>query len=484
LAGGEFTLVTGFEADLDWLDSDGTNTCLAASGLFVSANCRARPNLMGDLTARVGWAYGQFNHSLLYAKAGAAFIHNQADITTNATESFVALPPQVTSARSSKLGWTIGAGVEHAIAPAWSVKLEYDYAEFGEQNVAIPQGIVQVVPGNPATYFLTPAGTTRMNQNFQQVKLGLNYKIGADPGARWGSAPAAFPVKAPVMAEVEAGARYWYSSGKFQKDLGSTTDPALANILNSRLTYDSTANAGEFFGRVEIPLNMFVKGNIGLGSLSGGHLYDEDWVIFGGTVPYSNTLSEPVKGTIDYATLDLGYDFFRGAGYKLGAFVGYNFYKENKSAYGCSQIANPLSDCVPAIPSSVLVISEDGVWKSARVGVSDEVMIADRFKLGADVAYLPYVTFNGTDDHVLRNLISPESGTGRGVQLEGILSYLVTDRFSLGFGGRYWAMWTTKDAITEFGGAPCPCQTLPAKTDRYGVFVQAAYRFDTLPLFR
>jgi hypothetical protein len=70
------------------------------------------------------------------------------------------------------------------------------------------------------------------------------------------------------------------------------------------------------------------------------------------------------------------------------------------------------------------------------------------------------------------------------VQLEGILSYLVTDQFSLGVGGRYWAMWTTKDAITEFGGAPCPCQTLPAKTDRYGVFVQAAYRFDTRPMFR
>ena len=62
--------------------------------------------------------------------------------------------------------------------------------------------------------------------------------------------------------------------------MGSTADPV--NILNSRLTYDSTASADEFFGRVEIPLNIFVKGNVGLGSLSGGHLYDEDWVIFGG----------------------------------------------------------------------------------------------------------------------------------------------------------------------------------------------------------
>jgi hypothetical protein len=147
------------------------------------------------------------------------------------------------------------------------------------------------------------------------------------------------------------GRRALHSIGKFQKDLGSTADPALANILNSRLTYDSTANAGEFFGRVEIPLNIFVKGNIGLGSLSGGHLYDEDWVIFGRAVPYSNTLSEPVRGTIDYATLDLGYDFFRGAGYKLGVFVGYNYYQEKKNAYGCSQIANPFSIASPPFPA-------------------------------------------------------------------------------------------------------------------------------------
>jgi hypothetical protein len=33
--------VFGLETGLDWLDSDGTNTCLAASGLFVSANCHA-----------------------------------------------------------------------------------------------------------------------------------------------------------------------------------------------------------------------------------------------------------------------------------------------------------------------------------------------------------------------------------------------------------------------------------------------------------
>ena len=67
--------------------------------------------MMGDLTARVGWAYAR-NHSLLYAKGGAAVIRNHVDITTNATENFVGLPPQTTSSTFTRAGWTIGAGVD------------------------------------------------------------------------------------------------------------------------------------------------------------------------------------------------------------------------------------------------------------------------------------------------------------------------------------------------------------------------------------
>jgi opacity protein-like surface antigen/outer membrane protease len=473
--------VVGVEADASWLTSDGTNTCLAFSGLFVSANCRARPNMIGDLTGRIGWAYGYSNHSLLYIKGGAAFVRNQINIETNATASFVGLAPLSTSSSFTKVGWTVGAGVEHAITPAWSVKLEYDYVGLSGETVATPPGLVQPIPGVNLFNF-TPVGTTRVTQNFQELNLGLNYKLGIDPSAGWGPASSSvFPVKAPVMVvapgwELEVGTRYWYSRGTFQKDLGSTTNPASANILNSRLTYNTTADSLELFGRLEAPQNVFMKGNIGGGSLLSGHMNDEDWVLFGGTVAYSNTLSDPVQGDIDYATLDFGYDFFREPGYKLGAFVGYNYYKETKSAYGCMQIANTLSDCAPAIPSSVLVITEDDIWKSFRVGVNGDIMITDRFKLGADVAYLPYVQFNGTDDHILRALTIQEKGAGTGLQLESILSYLITDQVSAGVGGRYWSMWTTKDAIADFAGAPCPCQTQPANTERYGVFFQVAGR--------
>jgi opacity protein-like surface antigen len=471
--------VLGAEADISALDSDGTNTCLAFSGYFVSATCRSRPDLTATFTARLGYAFGPSGRTLFYAKGGAAWMHNNIEVTNNA---FPGAFPGVTgldaNSTVSQLGWTVGGGVEHALTPAWSLRLEYDYLGFGNAIVATPTGFLQAPPGGSCCLVIAP-GTTSVNQNVHQAKLGLNYTFGADPVASWDRR-----IDGPVLDsgwEMDVGGRYWYSSGRFQKDLGNDVIAANATSLASRLTYVSNANSGELYGRLETPSNLFVKGFVGGGSYASGTLNDEDWLLFFGppttVVPYSNTLSSPVTGAIAYATVDAGYDFMRGPGYKLGSFIGYNYYADNKSAFGCAQIANSLSDCVPAIPNSILGITENDKWQSLRVGVAGELMVFDRLKLSGDLAYLPYVRFDGTDNHVLIPSISPESGTGRGVQLEAILSYFVSQQLSLGAGARYWAMWTSNDAITNYNGAPCPCQTLPAKTERYGGFLHASYRF-------
>ena len=95
--------------------------------------------------------------------------------------------------------------------------------------------------------------------------------------------------------------------------------------------------------------------------------------------------------------------------------------------------------------------------------------------LVADAAYLPYVAFDGTDDHILRNLVSPEDGEGIGVQLEATLSYALTDAFSIGVGGRYWAMWTTQGTV-NFGGTGT---IIPMRyaAEQALLLVQGSYRF-------
>jgi opacity protein-like surface antigen len=476
-------VVLGVETDADAMSADGSGTCFASSGFFISANCRVRPVAGGSFTGRLGIAIGPAGRMLLYAKGGAAWLDERTDITSNG-----ALPYAPISLDGVRWGWTAGAGVERALTPAWSLRLEYDYANFGDVGMATPTSYLQVLPPLPNGYIATAAGTTNVSQSLQTVKLGLNYKLGTDPDARWQPSASDYHLRgtadAPFVpdAEIEVGGRVWYSSGRFQKDLATTSSQTLTGLLVSRLTYDTSAATGELFARVDSPSNIFVKGFIGGGKIVSGNMHDEDWAAFDGQVPYSNTLSN-VTGDLAYGTFDVGYSVFRGPSANVGGFVGFNYYQEDKSAYGCSQIANPYSDCVPAVPNSTLAITENDKWYSLRVGLNGVVTIADRLKLTADAAYLPYVAFRGADNHLQRtdvsNTVSPESGAGQGVQLEAILAYAFSNSFSVGAGGRYWAMWAPS-AYTNIFGTPCPCQGLPVRTERYGAFLQASYKIDGL----
>jgi opacity protein-like surface antigen len=482
--------VLGVEADISAMNASGTNTCLASSGFFFSANCGVHQNGLGSLTGRVGYAAGPAGLTLFYAKGGAAWLSEQIDITTN-IPAYTGLATPTASLDGSRWGWTVGAGVEQALAPAWSVKMEYDYANFGSVDAPTPASYVQRVPGAPFV-FSTPPGISSTSQNIHSFKVGMNMKLGQDAYARWDGlddyhlrGSQAVDERSSI-GEVEIGSRVWYSSGRFQKDLGGSADQSQSNNLISRLTYENTAASGEIFGRIDGVSNVFLKGFVGGGTLLNGKMHDEDWSLFNGfsLVPYSNTVSNPVKGSIGYGTADVGYNFLHGPGFKVGGFVGYNYYTENKSAYGCTQIANANSDCVPALPSSVLGITENDKWNSIRIGLNGVVTLWDRVTLTGDAAYLPYVSFTGVDNHLLRtdqtSTISPESGQGQGVQLEAILAYAVTPQLNVGAGGRYWAMWATTDATTNGFSQGCPCQTLPARTERYGGFLQASYKLDGL----
>ena len=367
--------VLGVEGDVSGSISDGSATCLASSGFFISANCRVHQGLGGSLTGRVGWAAGAQGRTLIYAKGGGAVLQERIDITSNR------LIFPATTFDGTRWGWTVGGGVERAITPAWSFRLEYDYAQFGALNVATPQSFN---PGSAAAQqrlsshcgrhdLGQPEPANRQGRLELQDRCGRRCEISADG---IGLSPERDDRCAGVIPgiEVEIGGRTWYSSGRYQKDLGGTTDQAQQNLLVSRLTYDTTAASGEVFGRVDTSQNVFLKGFVGGGKILSGNMHDEDWLIFNGTVPYSNTLST-VSGDIGYATVDVGYSFFRGPSAKVGGFVGYNYFRENKSAYGCVQIANRFSDCIPSIPNSTLGITESTKWNSFRVGVNGAVKV-------------------------------------------------------------------------------------------------------------
>jgi opacity protein-like surface antigen len=171
--------VWGIETDASLANLDGTNTCFAFSGTFVSLNCRAHTDAFGTVTGRVGWAFGPFGRSLVYGKGGLAWAHSNEDMIVNNDFGLGVVAGNSSSTSFTSLGWTIGAGTEYALTPHWTVKAEYDYMDFGKTGVTSPSTSL-LVPAPFTTAFLIPIPGTNVSQQVHSFKLGLNYKLGAD----------------------------------------------------------------------------------------------------------------------------------------------------------------------------------------------------------------------------------------------------------------------------------------------------------------
>ena len=497
-------MVYGLEAEISFPQMEGTNTCSATDAAIVNSTCRLNTDFVGNLAARLGVAVGPQDRGLVYGKTGVAWSTGSIDIATNdMLGGVLGNPVDATSASLTQWGWTIGAGAEYALSSKWSVKGEYDYTTFGDRGVTLLPTAYLDAAGTVTTTVPTRQG--QVSQDTHAVKIGLNYRI--DGGDLTGIEQEDEPRPAGHLPfGFEVGGRYWYSWGRHKYDLGfgkADNRPIISDV--SRLNYDDLqTNAGEVVGRITAPWNLFAKGFIGTGTTTNGHMNDEDFVLreelpgggFGPTVPYTNALLGGIRGGMPwYGTIDVGYDWWRTNGYRFGTYVGYNYFRESLGAYGCVQLINPLGPCGPGgggaiAPTGHAVISQDGRWQSLRLGAETEFYLAPRFKVSADAAYLPYVTVDAADNHFSGNTatvasVNPMTGTGVGTQLEVMFSYDVTDRWSVGVGGRYWAMWTTNasDRRTydrERGGpqASQPPIDIKLESERTGLLGQVLYKFD------
>ena len=78
------------------------------------------------LSLRLGVAV---DHALFYVKGGGAYGSFQYTFIDAADfHDF--------DVNSTKFGWLVGAGLEYAITDNWTAKVEYDYLNFGSNNVA------------------------------------------------------------------------------------------------------------------------------------------------------------------------------------------------------------------------------------------------------------------------------------------------------------------------------------------------------------
>ena len=111
-------------------------------------------------TARLGYLFAP--QVLGYVKGGGAW-------TRTDTQVYITLPTTFLSesATADRSGWTVGGGIEWMFAPSWSVFAEYNYMDFGRQNINFTAG--------PGTFGSPTTVSTRLTM--QTALAGVNYKF-------------------------------------------------------------------------------------------------------------------------------------------------------------------------------------------------------------------------------------------------------------------------------------------------------------------
>jgi len=111
--------VVGVEGDIDWADINGTTNAACPLG------CKTTDNWLSTVRGRLGYAADRF---MPFVTGGAAF----GDIRAST--------PGFAGASNTNAGWTVGAGLEFAIAGNWTAKAEYLYVDLGKFNCGISCG--------------------------------------------------------------------------------------------------------------------------------------------------------------------------------------------------------------------------------------------------------------------------------------------------------------------------------------------------------
>lgn len=275
---------------------------------------------------------------------------------------------------------------------------------------------------------------------------------------------------------LDTGLRYWYSTGDTSYNLYA--DKTRGEKVSALQYKSQITNAGELFFRLDHKTGFFLKGFAGVGRVVDGKEYDEDFEP--ATTPYSRTLAK-VDGDIEYASMDVGYTFIDTRehnlplSYRVGGFVGYNFWSEKFEARGCQQLATNLN-CSPGdVGPNELGITEKDWFNGVRVGVVGDMFFKDKWKATVEAAYLR-TKHRNTDIHHLSGLgLTPGRGDGDGYQLEGSINYLFTPQISIGAGWRYWRI--NSDIHTEITAVALSNQLETYKVEREGAFLQAVYTF-------
>jgi outer membrane immunogenic protein len=159
-------LVVGIEADVQTSDIAGSSRTSFAPPVIFPFTYSAATSIdwFTTLRARLGLAS---NDRLIYVTGGLAV----GDVNYNAT--YLITPNSAfakVKSNETQSGYVLGAGVEQSFASNWSLKLEYQYINLGDQNAEGKLFFANGVPSGETV-------KTSFDTEIHTVRIGLNYRF-------------------------------------------------------------------------------------------------------------------------------------------------------------------------------------------------------------------------------------------------------------------------------------------------------------------
>jgi outer membrane immunogenic protein len=136
---------------------DTVSTTLPLGNPGEQAALTIHTDMIPSFTARFGVAMDRW---LFYVKGGGAWVSDKYSLIG----TFQGTPFDF-EGLSLRAGWTVGGGIEWAVWDDWSVRLEYDFYDFGHSNVLMSDSVNVL------------SGPVDVKQTIQMVKLGVNFHV-------------------------------------------------------------------------------------------------------------------------------------------------------------------------------------------------------------------------------------------------------------------------------------------------------------------
>ncbi len=144
---------------------------------------------IATIAGRIGWTSDA--GTLFFIKGGGAYAREQHSVSSTFA---VGTCPDLSdndcratngsgfwSGSQSHWGWMVGTGLEFALFDTWTAKVEYDYLGFGGKDITLNGSASACTTFSfDGTLCGSGNGSTRtfhINENIQEIKIGLNYRF-------------------------------------------------------------------------------------------------------------------------------------------------------------------------------------------------------------------------------------------------------------------------------------------------------------------